>query len=72
MSALLCMQVPLGISESFATAMLAADKAYANHTGDVSPTAVAQTLMAGLHAAVSNCTSTQETTLQARSAAWYK
>ncbi len=52
--------------------MLAADKAYANHTGDVSPTAVAQTLMAGLQAAVSNCTSTQETTLQARSAAWYK
>ncbi|CAL5222729.1 g5136 [Coccomyxa viridis] len=65
-------QVPLGISESFSTAMLAADRAYANHTGDVTPTVVAQTLMEGLQAAVSNCTSTQQTTLQANSAAWYK
>ena len=69
---LLCMQVPLGISEAFAIAMLAADKAYANHTAAVTPTAVAETLVNGLQAAVSNCTSTRNTTLPAKSAAWYK
>ena len=66
------MQVPLGVSESFAIAMLAADKAYANHTAAVTPTTIATTFVKGLQAVVANCTSTQHTTLQARSEALYK
>ena len=62
----------MGISESFATALLAADKAHANHTESVTPEAVAETLVNGLQAAVSKCTSKEATTLQPRSADWYK
>lgn len=66
------MQVPLGLSEAFATAMLAADKASANHTAGVSPTAIAETFVEGLQAAAANCTSRQKTTLQPRTEGWYK
>ncbi|CAK0783756.1 hypothetical protein CVIRNUC_006955 [Coccomyxa viridis] len=65
-------QVPLGLSEAFATAMLAADKAFADHTAAVTPTTAASTFIEGLQAAVANCTSGLQTNLQPRSAGWYK
>lgn len=66
------LQVSLGLSEAFATAMLASDKAFVNHTAAVNPNAVTETLMAGLQAAVANCTSGLQTSLQPKSAGWYK
>ena len=69
---MLLLQVPLGLSEAFATAMLAADKAFADHTAAVTPTTAASTFIEGLQAAVANCTSGLQTNLQPRSAGWYK
>ena len=69
---MLPLQVPLGLSEAFATAMLAGDKAFANHTAAVTPTTVALAFIEGLQAAASNCTYGLQTTLQPRSSGWYK
>ena len=69
---MLILQVPLGLSEAFATAMLAADKAFANHTAAITSTTIASAFIEGLQAAVANCTSELQTNLQPRSAGWYK